>query len=61
MRPKPLSRHGMTVLPPTRRAGRFRNADDNPVEILSPLGRQGERAHLRARTVRTKDTASDSD
>ncbi|TYB96979.1 helix-turn-helix transcriptional regulator [Micromonospora sp. WP24] len=30
----------------------FGNADEHPVEILSLLGVQGERAHLRIRTVR---------
>lgn len=30
----------------------FGSADDLPVEVLSLFGRQGERAHLRARSVR---------
>jgi transcriptional regulator with XRE-family HTH domain len=30
----------------------FGSADDTPVEVLSLFGRQGERAHLRARTTR---------
>jgi transcriptional regulator with XRE-family HTH domain len=30
----------------------FGSADPTPVEVLSLFGRQGERAHLRARTVR---------
>jgi transcriptional regulator with XRE-family HTH domain len=42
----------------TRTPHWFGNADENPVEILSLLGRQGERAHLRARTVRPKGTAT---
>jgi quercetin dioxygenase-like cupin family protein len=42
----------------TRAPHWFGNADENPVEILSLLGRQGERAHLRARTARPKRTAT---
>ncbi|AGJ58815.1 putative regulatory protein [Streptomyces sp. PAMC 26508] len=34
----------------TRTPHWFGNADEHPVEILSFLGHQGERAHLRART-----------
>ncbi|MEU6206139.1 XRE family transcriptional regulator [Micromonospora musae] len=116
---KPVTRHGMTMLPLTRRAGNlqaykliisprmrspepeqsshegyewlyvldgrlrlvlgdkdlvmgpgeaaefdthtphwFGNADEHPVEILSLLGVQGERAHLRIRTVRGGSTAT---
>lgn len=42
----------------TRTPHWFGNADENPVEILSLLGHQGERAHLRARTVRREGTAA---
>jgi transcriptional regulator with XRE-family HTH domain len=35
----------------TRTPHWFGNADEHPVEILSLLGHQGERAHLRARTT----------
>jgi transcriptional regulator with XRE-family HTH domain len=35
----------------TRTPHWFGNADEHPVEILSLLGHQGERAHLRARTA----------
>ncbi len=45
----------------TRTPHWFGNADENPVEILSLLGRQGERAHLRARTVRPEGTAAGTD
>jgi transcriptional regulator with XRE-family HTH domain len=31
----------------------FGNADDQPVEVLTLFGQQGERAHLRARPTRT--------
>jgi quercetin dioxygenase-like cupin family protein len=34
----------------------FGSADPTPVEVLSLFGRQGERAHLRARSTRTKTT-----
>jgi transcriptional regulator with XRE-family HTH domain len=37
----------------TRVSHWFGSADDNPVEVLSLFGRQGERAHLRARSVKT--------
>jgi transcriptional regulator with XRE-family HTH domain len=40
----------------TRTPHWFGNADRHPVEILSLLGLQGERAHLRARTARPAET-----
>ncbi|MFF0395985.1 helix-turn-helix domain-containing protein [Streptomyces sp. NPDC005248] len=44
----------------TRTPHWFGNADDRPVEILSLLGHQGERAHLRARTVQPTSAAPDT-
>lgn len=45
----------------TRTPHWFGNADSRPVEILSLLGQQGERAHLRARTVPPKAADADAD
>lgn len=45
----------------TRTPHWFGNADDDPVELLSILGHQGERAHLRARTVRAKQRGPAAD
>jgi hypothetical protein len=62
---RPVSRRGMTMLALTRRPGEaaqfdtrvprwFGAADAEPVEFLSLFGRQGERAHLRARPRTTR-------
>nr|WP_227870359.1 XRE family transcriptional regulator [Streptomyces otsuchiensis] len=62
-----LGEHDL-VLPPgeaaefdTRVPHWFGSADDQPVELLSLFGKQGERAHLRARPTPRKDDEPDTE